>query len=77
MSDETENVRRAMIATGQPQRDLAQAEQRWNTEELGRDFQVIGFAAPFVVVVRKSDGVKGSLEFTNSPRFYFNFVEDK
>ena len=77
MSDETENVRRAMIATGQPQRDLAQAEQRWNTEELGRDFQVIGFAAPFVVVVRKSDGVKGSLEFTHSPRFYFNFVEDK
>jgi hypothetical protein len=77
MNDETENVRRAMIATGQPQRDLAQAEQRWNGDELRRDFEVIGFSAPFVVVKRKSDGVKGSLEFTHSPRFYFNFVEDK
>ena len=76
MSDETENVRRAMIATGQPQRDLAQAEQRWTTDDLRRDFEVVGFAAPFVVVVRKADGVKGSMEFTHSPRVYFNFVAD-
>jgi hypothetical protein len=74
MNDETENVRRAMIATGQPQRDLAEAKERWNTDDLARDFEVIGFAAPFVVVVRKADGVKGSLEFTHSPRVYFNFV---
>jgi hypothetical protein len=76
MTDETENVRRAMLASGQPQRDLAEAKERWNNEELSRDFQVIGFIAPFVVVVRKSDGAKGSLEFTHSPRFYFNFVAD-
>jgi hypothetical protein len=76
MNDETENVRRAMIATGQPQRDLAEAKERWNTDDLARDFEVIGFAAPFVVVVRKADGVKGSLEFTHSPRVYFNFVAD-
>jgi len=76
MNDETENVRRAMLASGQPQRDLAEAKERWNNEELSRDFQVIGFIAPFVVVVRKSDGAKGSLEFTHSPRFYFNFVAD-
>ena len=50
--------------------------QVWNTQELGRDFQVLGFAAPFVVVSRKSDGKKGSLEFQHMPRFYFNFVED-
>jgi len=76
MNDETENVRRAMLASGQPQRDLAEAKERWNNEELSRDFQVIGFIAPFVVVVRKSYGAKGSLEFTHSPRFYFNFVAD-
>jgi hypothetical protein len=76
MNDETENVRRAMIATGQPQRDLAEAKERWTTDDLSRDFEVIGFAAPFVVVVRKADGVKGSLEFTHSPRVYFNFVAD-
>jgi hypothetical protein len=76
MNDETENIRRAMLASGQPQRDLAEAKERWNTDDLARDFEVIGFAAPFVVVKRKSDGVKGSLEFTHSPRVYFNFVAD-
>ena len=29
--------------------------------------------APFVVVRRKGDGKKGSLEFQHQPRFYFNF----
>jgi len=45
----------------------------WTTEELQRDFVVLSFQAPFVVVVRKADNVKGSLEFTHSPRKYFNF----
>jgi hypothetical protein len=47
--------------------------QTWDTAELQRDFTVVGFAAPYVVVVRKSDNVKGVLEFTHSPRVYFNF----
>jgi hypothetical protein len=41
--------------------------------QLSADFNVIGFAAPFVVVVRNSDGVKGSLEFQHHPRFYYDF----
>lgn len=76
MTDETEAIRRAMLASGQPHRDLAQATQRWNTQELAHDFEVIGFLAPFVVVKRKSDGKKGSMEFTHSPRVYFNFVPE-
>jgi hypothetical protein len=48
-------------------------EKRWTTEEATRDFTFHGFAAPYVVVTRKSDGVKGTLEFTHQPRFYFNF----
>jgi hypothetical protein len=76
MSDETEDVRRAMLASGQPQLDLFQAEQRWDTDQLREEFEVIGFMAPFVVVRRKADGVKGSMEFVHNPRFYFNFVED-
>jgi hypothetical protein len=32
-----------------------------------------GFKAPLVVVRRKSDGKKGSLEFQHQPRFYFGF----
>lgn len=50
--------------------------QTWNTEELQRDFTVEGFLAPFVVVRRKSDGVRGTLEFTHSPRVYYKFVPD-
>ena len=76
MSDPTESIRRSMIETGQPAADLIAADQTWDTAELGRDFNVIGFMAPFVVVVRKADGVKGSMEFTHSPRFYFNFQPD-
>lgn len=49
--------------------------QTWDTEELQRDFEVIGFAAPFVCVRRKADGVKGWLEFTHNPRVYFGFME--
>ena len=72
-----EQIRMDMIATGQPERDLKEAKETWDTQALQRDFTVHGFAAPFVVVTRKSDGVKGSMEFTHSPRVYFNFVEDK
>jgi hypothetical protein len=76
MHDPTETTRRAMLENGQPATDLAQAPQRWSTDQLRNEFEVIGFAAPFVVVRRKADGVKGSLEFTHNPRWYFNFVAD-
>jgi len=39
----------------------------WDTNALRQDFDVLGFAAPFVVVRRKSDGVRGSLEFQHNP----------
>jgi hypothetical protein len=76
MKDDTEQLRRAMIESGQPHDDLARAEQRWNTDQLREQFEVHGFLAPFIVVTRKADGVKGSMEFTHSPRLYFNFVAD-
>jgi hypothetical protein len=66
-----------MIGAGVPQSDLdSETGQTWTTAELTRDFEVIGFAAPFVVVVRKADDVRGSLEFTHSPRVYFGFTPD-
>jgi hypothetical protein len=76
MTDETESVRRELLESGQPYRDLASAEQRWDTDQLREEFEVHGFLAPFLVVTRKSDGAKGSLEFTHNPRWYFNFVKD-
>jgi len=45
----------------------------YTTAELGEYFIVHGFSAPFVIVTRKSDNRKGSLEFTHNPRIYFNF----
>ena len=49
----------------------------WNTEELQRDFEVLAFAAPYVVVQRKADGTKGSMMFQHYPRFYFAFEPSK
>jgi len=76
MPDNTESMRREMLETGQPYVDLARADKRWDTQQLQAEFEVIGFMAPFVAVRRKSDGAKGSMEFTHNPRFYFNFVAE-
>lgn len=46
------------------------------TAEMEAQYQVVSFCAPFVVVVRKSDGVSGTLEFGGGggvPRRYFGF----
>ncbi len=76
-ADPTEQARREMLASGQAAADLAADEGRkWTTDELRAEFEVIGFAAPFVVVRRRSDGVLGSLEFTHSPRVYFGWRPD-
>ena len=76
MTDPTEAIRRAMIATAVPpdrQRLETEHGQVWDTAELQQDFNVTGFAAPFVVVTRKSDNVVGSLRFQARPRFYHSF----
>ena len=78
MTDETESIRRQMLAdinAAPSPREYLEAKhgQVWSTDELSHDFEVIGFAAPLVVVRRKSDGLKGSLMFQGSPRFYFSF----
>jgi len=47
--------------------------QVWDTDQVSQDFEVLGFMAPFVIVRRKADGMKGSLMFQHRPRFYFSF----
>lgn len=54
-----------------------EGERTWTTEQVRDEFDVLGFMAPYVVVVRRSDGVKGTLEFTHSPRLYFDFRTDR
>jgi len=55
----------------------AECGQVWSTGELREAFEVISFRAPFCAVIRKSDGVRGTLEFQHSPRFYFRFVASR
>lgn len=78
MSDPTEAIRKELVAeinAAPGSREALEAEhgQVWDTDELRRDFEVIGFGAPLVVVRRRSDGVRGSLFFQHNPRFYYGF----
>jgi hypothetical protein len=81
MNDPTESVRRVLVAEinshpGSREALEALHGQVWDTSELARDFAVLAFAAPFVVVIRKADCQKGSLEFQHLPRFYYDFRPD-
>lgn len=78
MTDPTEPIRREMLAeinAAPGSREYLEARhgQVWDTSQLQDDFEVIGFAAPLVAVRRRCDGVKGSLMFQGSPRYYFGF----
>lgn len=78
MIDETESLRRQRLAEinaepGSREALEAQYGQVWDTDQLRNDFEVLGFMAPLVVVRRRSDGRKGSLELQHNPRFYFNY----
>jgi hypothetical protein len=82
MFDPTASIRMGLQAeiNAEPgSREALEAEhgQVWDTNQLGDDFDVLAFAAPLVVVRRKSDGQKGSLFFQHSPRLYFAFDAHK
>ena len=78
MSDPTEALRRErLVELNSGDTTRAELEQQygqvWSTDEMTTEYDAIGFMAPLIVVRRKSDGVRGSLEFRHSPRYYFNF----
>lgn len=84
--DPTERFRRAevtRIATEVESDDATTERARlealygkvWDTAELRDGFEVLSFAAPYVVVRRLVDGKKGSMEFQHHPRYYWGFVE--
>jgi hypothetical protein len=86
-NDETEPIRRKRLVEinstveshdGETERKRVEAQygRVWDTDQLSGEFEILGFMAPYVVVRRKADGRKGSLEFQHTPRFYFNFVLD-
>ena len=78
MPDPTESIRRQQVAAinAEPgSREYLEAKhgEVFDTSELQEDFTVLSFLAPYVVVQRKSDGVRGSLLFQHSPRLYYGF----
>lgn len=78
MHDPSEQIRRELVAeiNHQPgSREVLEAQHGrvWSTDQLRDEYEVLGFAAPLVVVRRRSDNVKGSLYFQHNPRFYFGF----
>ena len=78
MGDPTEATRRALVSQINNNATVRQdLEERhgtvYDTEEMREHFEAIGFAAPFIVVRRRSDGAKGSLMFQHSPRLYWGF----
>ena len=78
--DMTEAIRRRRLAELDAGDGRPELERRhgtvWDSMELAKAFEVIGFMAPLVVARRKADGRIGSLEFQHQPRFYFNWQED-
>lgn len=79
--DPTAEIRRQLVAVlnARPRsRELLEAEfgPVWDPTGLAREFEVLRFRAPFVVVRRSSDQQLGSLLFQHEPRFYFAFVPD-
>ena len=81
MSDPTETIRRLMVQqinsdAGDRERLEAEQGKVWDTQQLQADFEVLGFAAPLIVVRERSTGQKGSLFFQHSPRLYWGFSPD-
>lgn len=82
MTDPTEGIRRREVAEinahpGSREELEEKHGQVWDTEELREEFDVLVFLNPYVVVQRKGDGLKGSLQFQHSPRFFFAFKADE
>ncbi len=80
--DKTENIRRKLcqeINSNPSDRKLLEDSNGkvWDMTELRKDFEVLAFAAPLIIVKRKSDEQKGSLFFQDQPRYYYGFQEDK
>ncbi len=78
MNDPSETIRRELttaINNVEGSREyLSQKHgQIWDTNELQQEFNVLGFASPLIIAKRKCDGVRGTLFFQASPRYYFGF----
>ena len=76
MIDETETIRRQMVATinadpgSRPDLE-AKHGQVWDTGQLKEDFQVLGFAAPLRRRAKAVGWRSGQPDVPEHPRFYY------
>ena len=73
--DKTEGIRRELVQAINSG-TISPEGREWTTNELTKEFEVIGFLAPFAVVRCRATGKKGSMMFRHNPRIYFGFKED-
>lgn len=80
MQNEVENARRELVNEVNQDAERTKLEEKYGevltTDQMQEQFTVEGFLAPFVVCRRKSDGKRGTLMFSHSPRYYFGWQED-
>lgn len=49
----------------------------WSNDDLMAVFEVNRFDPPYVHVIRKTDGVRGTVAFIDTPRIYFAFQPEE
>lgn len=49
----------------------------WTNDELLAQFELTTFDPPCVHVIRKADGVRGTVAYIDSPRLYFAFQPEE
>ena len=78
--DNTEQARRELVQEVNQDTERAKLEEKYGelmtTSMMQSLYDVEGFLAPFIVCRRKSDGKRGTLMFSHSPRYYFSWQED-
>lgn len=78
--DSTEQARRELVQEVNQDTERAKLEEKYGevmtTSMMQSLYDVEGFLAPFIVCRRKSDGKRGTLMFSHSPRYYFSWQED-
>ena len=76
--DAAEEIRRHEVARlNRRKAEREQLEQVygqvWDTDELWKQFEVLGFMAPFVKVRDLDTRERGTLKFQHDPRYYFSW----
>ena len=66
LATEQEQLRERLVEEG--------ATDIMTTDEMTALYEVDSFCMGLVFVTRKSDGLKGTLDFSHMPRLYFNFM---